>query len=78
MPKMRHWTGFDRDSIVVMLRSHVEAEGTQLALAQKIGISASWLCDILCGARAPAGKVLDYLGLERKAVKMYVPKGSQP
>ena len=76
--KMRHWTGFDRDAIVAMLRSHVAKEGTQLAVANKIGISASWLSDILTGARAPAGKVLEFLGLERKAVKMYVPKGERP
>lgn len=24
--KMRHWTGFDRDAIIAMLRSHVENE----------------------------------------------------
>lgn len=72
--KMQHWTGFDRSDVVAMIRAHVEKEGTQLAVARQIGISASWLSDILTGSRAPAGKVLEFLGLERKAVKMYVPR----
>lgn len=40
-------------------------EGTsQKEIAEKIGVSQQHLCDVLKGRRAPAGKVLDFLGYE--------------
>jgi hypothetical protein len=54
-----------------MLREHV-GEGTQVELAKKMGISPTYLNDILQGAREPGGCVLDWLGLKR--VADYVPK----
>ena len=41
---------------------------TQLTLATAIGVSASFLCDVMHGRREPTGKVLEYLGLERVVV----------
>lgn len=70
---MKQWTGYDRDDVVAMLRAKVAAKGTQVALAREIGISPAWMSDILLGARAPANRVLAYLGLERQALKIYVP-----
>lgn len=41
---------------------------TQMSLAAAIGVSASFLSDVMHGRREPTGKVLKYLGLERVVV----------
>ena len=38
---------------------------SQKALAAELGITASYLCDILKGRREPGQSVLDALGMER-------------
>ncbi len=47
------------------LRKMVSACGTQAALAKKIGVSRSFLNDVLLGKREPSGKVLSWLGFVR-------------
>lgn len=51
------------------LRAAVAAAGSQKAYADSIGVSQSYLSDVLVGNRAPGEKILTALGLE--AVTMY-------
>ncbi len=69
---MKQWNGFDRDDVMTMLRAKAAEKGSQLAVANEIGISQSWLCDILKGRREPVGKVLTYLGLS--SMQVYLPR----
>lgn len=50
------------------LRRLVRTRGSQSAVAKRLGISASYLHDILNGTRQPGPKVLKSLGLKRKTV----------
>ncbi len=43
----------------------VDEAGSQKDLAEKLGVSAAYLSDVLQGKREPAGKLLDALGVER-------------
>ena len=71
--------GMDESQVVALVWRATEKEGTQKALADKIGVDPSFLHDVLFLKRAPTGKVLDYLGLERvviyrkKSEKEHVP-----
>jgi len=47
------------------LRRCVTLAGSQRALADKIGVSAPYLSDVLLGRRPPGPTILAYLGLER-------------
>jgi len=53
------------------LRSMIRAKITVLCgrrqkiMASSIGVSESFLSDVLAGRREPTGKILDYLGYER-------------
>lgn len=49
--------------VIELLKAEAEKAGTQKALAKAMGVSASFLSDIILGKRDPTGKVLDYLGL---------------
>ena len=53
------------EELISRLSALVSEAGTQKVLAQKLGISAPYLSDILMGKREPGGKVLRQLGLER-------------
>lgn len=53
------------NSVRVLLWQHVRKEGSQRALARKIGVSPTFLNDILLEKREPAGKVVTFLGLQR-------------
>lgn len=70
---MKQWKGWDREDVVAMLRREVSLTGSQKMVAERIGISPSWLSDILTGHRVPAGRVLAHLSLKRVAVYSYVP-----
>lgn len=56
------------------LRAAVTAAGSQKAYAEQIGVSQSYLSDVLIGNRAPGEKILTALDLE--AVVMYQEKKS--
>lgn len=57
-----------QDQVVSRLRAIVKTRGAQSRLAAKIGISRSYMSDVVKGARPPTGKILDYLGLTSKTV----------
>lgn len=59
---MRH----DAEYVRIRLRALASIKGSQRALAREIGVSATFLNDILLGKREPAGKVVSYLGLSRR------------
>ena len=60
------------NDVVKQLETAAAKAGSQRALAIEIGVSAAYVSDILAGKREPFGRVLDYLGLERKVG--YVPR----
>lgn len=55
----------DEGQVVALLWLALEKEPTQTALAAKIGVTTPFLHDVLMKKRAPTGKILEYLGLER-------------
>ena len=55
--------------VIEELRLLADSMSTHKALAEKIGISDQFLCDILKGKRLPGKKVLKFLKLE--SVLMY-------
>lgn len=58
--------------LIKKLREMIAVEGSQAALAHKLGVSRSYLSEILKGTRTPGRKVLANLGLESRTV--YIPK----
>lgn len=59
---------YSADHVRAELRAKAKQLGGQQDLAAAIGVSKSFLCDILAGRRAPTGKVIKFLGLERRTV----------
>lgn len=59
--------------VMERLRVAVAAAGSQKAYAERIGVSQTYLSDVLIGNRTPGQKILDALGLE--ALLMYREKG---
>ncbi len=57
-----------RDDILVLIITLVAQEGSQSAAARKIGISATYLGDILDGSKEPGPAVLKFLGIEREVI----------
>lgn len=54
--------------VVTRLRAIVKTRGTQSRLADEIGISRSFLNEVVRGTRPPTGKILDFLGLRAQTV----------
>jgi transcriptional regulator with XRE-family HTH domain len=50
--------------IIAMLRK-LQGDMTQRELAEKIGVSQQYLCDVLIGRRDPGPSILQYLGIEK-------------
>jgi transcriptional regulator with XRE-family HTH domain len=48
---------------------------TQASLADHIGVSRSFLNEVIRGSRPPTGKILDFLNLERHVI--YTKKGEK-
>lgn len=63
---------FTQDQVVAKLHGLIKSR-TQASLAEQIGVSRSYLCEVLRGTRPPTGKILDHLGL--KAQTVYTKKG---
>lgn len=61
-----------QDEVIARLRAIVKTR-TQSSLADEIGVSRSFLCEVMRGTRPPTGKILDHLGL--KAQTVYIKKG---
>jgi transcriptional regulator with XRE-family HTH domain len=58
--------------VVTHLRAIVKTR-TQASLADEIGISRSFMNEVIKGTRPPTGKILDHLGLRAQTV--YIKKG---
>jgi len=54
------------------LEQKIDLFGTQMALANEIGISAAYLSQILSGQRKLCGKTLAYLKLEPLTITVYI------
>jgi hypothetical protein len=60
------------EDVRAMLRTAVEAAGSQIAWARAHRLSGVYVSDVLHGRREPAGKILAALGMEK--IVMYRPK----
>lgn len=49
--------------VLEMLRDRLGA-GEQKAFAERVGITPQHLSDVLAGRRSPAGKLVEFLGVE--------------
>jgi len=63
---------FTQDEVVVRLHGIIRTR-TQASLANEIGVSRSFLNEVIKGTRPPTGKILDHLGLRAQTV--YIKKG---
>jgi transcriptional regulator with XRE-family HTH domain len=61
-----------QDEVLTHLRAIVKTR-TQASLADEIGISRSFMNEVIKGTRPPTGKILDHLGLRAQTV--YIKKG---
>ena len=55
------------DVLAIIRRAAAEA-GTQVALAERLGVSQAYLSDVLNGRRDPGESILGPLGLERVVI----------
>jgi transcriptional regulator with XRE-family HTH domain len=55
----------DSNDVVLALCELVDAEGSQQAFADSIGVSQSHLSDVMRGRREPGAKILRAMGLRR-------------
>lgn len=53
------------DEFIVWLHKEVESYGSQKALADSVGVSRSYICDILKGRREPGEAMLKRLGIRK-------------
>lgn len=58
-----------KDKLLIGLRKYIREHGSQKAAARTLGVSPSFLSDVLKGKREPAGMMLTRLGYHR--VVMY-------
>lgn len=63
------------DQVIERVRFEVKRSGSMRAYARTIGVTVSYVSDLLNGRRAPGPKILDPLGLEKVKVIEYRPKG---
>lgn len=61
-----------QDEVVTQLHDIIKTR-TQSSLADEIGISRSFLNEVINGTRPPTGKILDHLGLQSQTI--YIKKG---
>jgi transcriptional regulator with XRE-family HTH domain len=54
----------DREQLIAKLKHLAEKAGSQAALAKELGVSPSYLSDVLNGLRQPGISLLAPLGLE--------------
>lgn len=65
----------DKNQVVELLRAELANYETQKDLARVIGVTPSFLHDVLRARRDPTGAILDFLELEK--VVIYQPKVKQ-
>lgn len=51
---------------IAVLREMIDKAGSQLSVAAELGVSQSYLSDVLMGRKDPGDKILKPLGLKRK------------
>lgn len=61
------------EAVVRRTLQMVVEKQTQASLADQIGVSGSFLNEVIRGSRPPTGKILDFLNLERHVI--YTKKG---
>jgi len=61
-----------QDEVLAHLHSIIQTR-TQASLAAEIGVSRSFLNEVIKGTRPPTGKILEHLGLQSETI--YVKKG---
>lgn len=61
-----------QDEVLAHLHSIIQTR-RQASLAAEIGVSRSFLNEVIKGTRPPTGKILDHLGL--RAQTFYIKKG---
>lgn len=55
---------YTKKEVIELIKGRIKLVGTQAAFAKKVGITPSYLCDILQEKRSIGIKVLKYLNLE--------------
>lgn len=55
----------DQADVIKRLAAECRAAGGSSAWARKAGVSATYVSDVLAGKRAPGGRLLIALGIER-------------
>ena len=55
------------DGVIKTIRRKSAEHGSQRAFAKSIGVSPAYLSDVLKGRREPGPKILDALGITRRA-----------
>jgi len=63
------------EAVVRRILQIVVEKQTQASLADQIGVSRSFLNEVIRGSRPPTGKILDFLNLERHVI--YTKKGEK-
>ena len=53
------------EQIRARLKTESNRLQSQAALARKIGVSAQFLCEVIAGRRAPTGRILAFLEVEK-------------
>lgn len=59
--------------VIEKLEQMIETHGSQIAVAEALVISESYLSRVLSGRTEPGKKILDAIGFEK--VVLYVPRG---
>lgn len=54
---------YSSEEVISLIQARIKKDGTQLAFAKRIGVSASFLHDVLNGRRTPNDKIISELGL---------------
>lgn len=52
-------------NVTLILRQHIETAGSQKAAARLLGVSETYISDVIRGRKEPGPSILDPLGLER-------------
>lgn len=55
-----------REQISDLIRELIKAEGGQGKAATKIGVSSTYLAELLKGTREPGPTILEFFGLEKE------------
>jgi predicted transcriptional regulator len=61
---------YSRDEVIELLKKR-QSDRTQKELAEELGISQQFLCDMYAGVRDPGVKVLESLGMYREWAYYY-------